>query len=359
MYPFQTMERFARVSTVLGAYHQGINKGMTRKEAINYAREVNDKANFNYSIADTPRFIRFGGPVTQASFQFKKYPVKMLELMWDFAPLRSNDKTAVDKLRFWLPYLAISGVWGVPGFGMLVGPVLGMLLKFLFDADGDDWETVLKNETFKAAAGNKALEAGVKAAWYGGFSFAGVDISKRAGIGDFGSFGQMPKTFWEAFFTAFGPGGNKLYNTVVKAMERDPIGAIQATSPGLGSVIAATLGHKEDSRGRIKTVYEGAYDRVVRGLGFRTMDEAMDSDVKRISNDLKKDKGADKRRAIDRYIDDPTPQNLQRLRDLGVKMQSVREEMRKKELTDVDRARKSMTRRDRRDTDYLNDYLVD
>lgn len=359
MYPFMAAERLCRVSTVLGAYHQGVAKGMNRTEAINYAREVNDKANFNYSIADTPRFMRFGGPLTQMIFQFKKYPVKMLELMREFAPFISNDRTAVEKARFWLPYLAISGLWGVPGFSMLVGPVLGMLLKTLLDAEGDDWETVLKNETFKAAAGNKALEAGVKAVWYGGFSFAGVDISKRAGIGDFGAFGQMPKTGWEAFFTALGPGGNTLYNSVIKGMERDPIGVIQAMSPGLGSVIAATLGRKEDSRGRVKTVYESAYDRAVRGLGFRTMDEAMESDVKRISDDLKKDKGADKRRAIDRYIDDPTPQNLQRLRDLGVKMQSVREEMRKKELTDVDRARKSMTRRDRRDTDYLNDYLID
>lgn len=354
---FGKVEKVNRAATILGAYHQGIGKGMSRQEALNYAKEINLKANFDYGIHDTPRFMRMGGPVTQAMFQFEKYPVKQMELMWEFMPW-SNKTTAGQKLRLWLPLMAISGVWGIPGFALLVGPTLGWLLKVLFDAEGDDWETIVKNYTIKAAAGNKALEAGVKVAWYGVGAFAGIDISKRVGIGEAGSMPRMPDSAWEfVMSTLGGPAGRTLYGFVTKSFNADPVGAVSALSPAAGGLVAAWRGHKDDDRGRPKTTYDTVKERLIRAAGFRTIQEAEESDAKRIDSSIKRDDTKKRQKAIDAYVNNPTKENRDKLRELRVSPSSVRTAVKNQSLTDYERSRKSMTRDERRRTQYLDDFV--
>ena len=356
---FSKVEKVNRAATILGAYHQGIGKGMSRQEALNYAKEINIKANFDYGAHDTPRFMRMGGPVTQAMFQFQKYPVKQAELMWEFMPW-SNKTTAGQKLRLWLPLMAISGVWGIPGFALLVGPTLGWLLKVLFDAEGDDWETIVKNYTIKAAAGNKALEAGVKVAWYGVGAFAGIDISKRVGIGEAGSMPRMPDSAWEfVMSTLGGPAGSTLYGFVTKSFNADPVGAVSALSPAAGGLVAAWRGHKDDDRGRPKTTYDTVKERLIRAAGFRTIQEAEESDAKRIDSSIKKDDAKKRQKAIDAYVDSPTQENRDKLRELRIAPSSVRNAVKNQSLTDYERSRKSMTRDERRRTQYLDDFADD
>jgi hypothetical protein len=88
MFFFNWAETGLRRAAVLGAYYQAVEKkGMKpqsgeriSQEAIQYAKQINREANFDYSVADTPNVLRRAGLLGQLVFQFKKYPIKQLEL---------------------------------------------------------------------------------------------------------------------------------------------------------------------------------------------------------------------------------------------------------------------------------------
>ena len=80
MMAFRLVDGMARKVTLIGAYRKALSEGKNRAAAIEYAKQVNDDVNFDYSVADTPNFIRRTGPIGTLLFQFKKFPVKMLEL---------------------------------------------------------------------------------------------------------------------------------------------------------------------------------------------------------------------------------------------------------------------------------------
>lgn len=354
---FGYTETKVRQAAILGAYHKALKEGKSADEAMVYAKQVNQKANGNYSIADTPLFIRAGGPVTQAMFQFKKYPLKQLELIGELL----SGKDAMQNMKYWLPTLAISGAWGTPGFAAIVGPALALILKSMFGADGDDWEMILKNATFKAAKDNPALMAGVKAVWYGIGSLAGVDITKSTGIGDFGSVNNMPKTGWEAFFKVLGgPAGGTIYDSVIKAADADWIGMACAVSPGLGGAIAAISGEKVGARDRVKTKYDEVYERILKATGFRTIDEAIESDKVRIEKDIMKDHRQDTQAAIDKYLKAKESGDngkiavaTAELRRLRISPKQVDEERRRKGQTDLERTEKTIPRKYRQEIESI------
>ena len=76
MYLFRLSDTYTRAVTLLTAYNKALDEGMTKQEAIEYAKEINDKVNFDYSIADSPGIFRAFGPLSKVLLQFKKYPVK-------------------------------------------------------------------------------------------------------------------------------------------------------------------------------------------------------------------------------------------------------------------------------------------
>ncbi|QDR80243.1 glucosaminidase domain-containing protein [Sporomusa termitida] len=373
MWLFSKTEKRVRAATILGAYHKARKEGMTHGEALEYAKEINQKANGNYAISDTPLFIRAGGPVTQTAFQFKKYPVKQLEMIGEILFGKGNlfnpmtwRPNAGQNARFWLPYLALSGGWGIPGFKALALPVVAGILR-AFGYEGDDDELLVKQATFKMADEffkdisevNALMKGAVKTGWYGilgAIPKYGVDVSKSTGIGDFGSADNMPRNAWERFFSAFGPGGSTIYNTGVKVAEGDPIGVLNAIAPALGDMAAAITGEKKGKRDRVLNRYEEMHERILKAAGFRTMEEAIASDRGQIEKDVLRAKRDKVAAAIDAYLAAEAAGNqkekakagreLARLRVTGKQLDDERQ---RKRQTSLERTEQNIPRKYRQE----------
>ena len=125
----------------------------------------------------------------------------------------------------------------------------------------------------------------------------------------------------------------------------DPVEVIRALSPGLGNMAAAIEGEKRGARGRTMTEYESLQARAIKAMGFRSTEEAISDDIRRIQGDLKKARSAKETEAIDNYIDNPSDKNMERLSELGIKASRIREEMKQKERTALERTEASTSRK--------------
>lgn len=106
---FKATEGAVRRGTVLAAYEAGRKRGMTHKQAIDFAVDVNRKSNFDYSVADAPNIFRRGSVISQIALQFKKYGIKELEVMADMFP--TNSKTNFkQKAIFWACFFLTAGL---------------------------------------------------------------------------------------------------------------------------------------------------------------------------------------------------------------------------------------------------------
>lgn len=338
---FSLMELLMRRTAALGAYHKAIGEGKTQQEAIAYADHVNRKANFDYSVSDAPNAFRRGGPLSQVILQFKKYPIKQLELMSDIVQDGGLDQNA----RFWIPYLLLSGLWGIP----FIGFIMGLLKDWL----GWDMEDKVKKAAIDWAGNDKARQALVKLGCYGGLSAAGIDISKRAGIGDFGAM-QAPKSVAEGFAALFGPAGSTVYQTTRQAAQGNVNEALKAFAPGVGNIALAVAGERKGSYGRVQTVYDDMYDRAVQGLGFAPVSVSMERDRSNIIYRGEEEHRTDTKQAIADYIKKPDEKSINKLRELGVTGEQVRNEMRRRAGGDaLDRQERALPRKRR--ADYLGE----
>jgi diguanylate cyclase (GGDEF)-like protein len=263
-YFFSTVEKYVRATTVLGAYYKAKAGGVDHKEAIEFAKGVNRRVNFDYSIVDAPNFIRRSGPVGQVLFQFKKYPVKMMEFM---ASLKGAEHA-----RFWVPIFLLAGYHGFPGF-----EALKEIIKATFG--GLDMELEMKRELTKWADTDPEKKAIAKTIMYGLFSndpAGGIDISQRIGGGDF-----IPSRASDLF----GPAFSSVVRAAQMAGQENWAEAIRAIAPAPGN-LAVALGQDRFSRSpddRDRPVAETTpADTVKKALGFRPTEEAVQTDVKRI-----------------------------------------------------------------------------
>ena len=118
---------------------------------------------------------------------------------------------------------------------------------------------------------------------YGAGAPFNVDTSTRAGMADL-----MPEDF-----TSFimGATGSKIYgftSNMIRALtigeEGAYLNALRNVSPGLYNIYVATTGEAFTTRGRKSSVYESLYDRMIRGIGFKSADETVANDIKRITS---------------------------------------------------------------------------
>jgi hypothetical protein len=280
---FRAADGMVRKATFLGAYRKGRSEGMGHSAAIEYAKKVNDDVNFDYSVADSPSFMRRTGPIGTLAFQFKKYPVKMMEL----ALPGLGKLNGVQSARFWAFQLAMSGLFGLPAFDLIKN-----LLKSLFGKD-------LELET-KKVIGESSLPTPIKKTLlYGALSNAGIDIGRRVGMGDF-----IPSDYRD--FT--GPALSTIWN-VVEAMPKiftdaNFMDTIEAISPGAANPIKEFLtGETRDKRrGRTRFKYETGVEKGARALGFRPTREAVEGDAVRLANYEQAEKSERETAAIDDFI---------------------------------------------------------
>lgn len=326
MIPFTKADSLMRKAAILGAYYQGVQeKGMKpehdgeiSRKAIEYAKDVNYDANFDYSTAAAPGAMRAGSVLTQQLFQFQKYPIMQFEFFWNNVVHAKNNK---QRARFLVPYLLMSGAVGAVPFGALINAVASSLVGAGGDDDNDLAEEI-KAEMMKWAGTDPMKRRLVNTVLYGILANANINISERVGMSNAFSgeyYGNKPQSSAGALLQLFGgPLVSTVYNVATQIGNHNPIETIKAVSPSLGNMLQAVVGETRTTHHRIGTVYEDMYSRVMHGLGFRSVDETNNSFVNSYLYKQQKQAQEDRKDAMDAYIRDPSSENSQRMTSLGV-----------------------------------------
>ena len=329
---FKASERLARCATILAAYRKARNVlNKNHDDAVKYARDINRKANFDYGVNDAPNVFRRGSIISQVLFQFMKYPIKQFELMRDFIPFNGRkDTTWQQKTTFWGGWIFFAGAFGLPAedllwalVGLISEPVFGVSPKqavrqFLLEASKD---------------ASLPERVAIRTLLYGGLSNVGIDISSRVGMND--------------IIPGLGEDYNKDANPVIKAMEKfggatggtiaqfylnatkgDNLGMLRSISPGMYNIYTAAIGESRDGRGRITTKYDDAMSRIIRGMGFKSTNEAIDTELGSLKYYNMNKTSKEKQNAIDDYLDaEERKENLapyaKKLKELGVKRSTI------------------------------------
>lgn len=342
MKPFTLAEKTIRKATILAAYYKAIEDGLSKGEAIQYARDINRKVNFDYSVADAPRIFRAlqGTVIGDMALQFQKYGVKEMEVISDFLPVLGNTTTK-QKLEFFIPYLLVSGIWNAFPFE----DALLSLLKLL---GFDDPEKEAKRAMMEWAGNNPDRKALVNVANYGAGAIVGVDISQRVGLK-----GVVPET---SNIVTGGPLGSTTVQLAKAVLNGDTNGAMKAVSPAAGNIYGAVAGYNTDSKGR-KTVDYDTRDRIVRGLGFRTVKEANATDAQGIVYNYKEQKKNDRAKAKSEYLKDPSSSNRQKLKEMGYSDKEIKALKDDKKSTRVERSQSGLSKEDKKKLKPVFDYV--
>ncbi len=342
MKPFTLAEKTIRKATILAAYYKAIGDGLSKGEAIQYARDINRKVNFDYSVADAPRIFRAlqGTVIGDMALQFQKYGVKEMEVISDFLPILGNTTTK-QKLEFFIPYLLVSSIWNAFPFE----DALLSLLKLL---GFDDPEKEAKRAMMEWAGNNADRKALVNVANYGAGAIVGVDISQRVGLK-----GVVPET---SNIVTGGPLGSTTVQLAKAVLNGDTNGAMKAISPAAGNIYGAVAGYNTDSKGR-KTVDYDTRDRIVRGLGFRTIKEANATDAQSIVYNYKEQKKNDRAKAKSEYLKDPSSGNRQKLKEMGYSDKEIKALKDDKKSTRVERSQVGLSKEDKKKLKPVFDYV--
>lgn len=335
---FKVSEQTVRIGTVLAAYESGIKRGMSHEEAIDFAKEVNQKSNFDYSVADAPNIFRRGSFLSQLALQFKKYGIKELEVMADMLSPRTSRK---QKLIFWGTYLLAAGLCGLPALDWL-DEVLGWVF-------GKSPKLAAQEAIMEAAGGTPVGKFIGRMAMYGlPSSLVGVDLSSRVGMSD------VVPTELKNFLP---PLATKIPQFMQDIFSEAKINAVRDFSPAIYNQIAAWgTGKTYDKRGRINAEYNTFYDKLLRSIGFKSTDERVDSDIRRITSERRSELNAEKQKAVDAYIAHPTPQNMKKLKDLGVKDSTVKKERERKKEDSYNRTKGGMTKKEAQENQQLLNF---
>ena len=335
---FKVSEQTVRIGTVLAAYESGIKRGMSHEEAIDFAKEVNQKSNFNYSVADAPNIFRRGSFLSQLALQFKKYGIKEVEVRADMGSQRTSRK---QKLIFWGTYLLAAGLCGLPALDWL-DEVLGWVF-------GKSPKLAAQEAIMEAAGGTPVGKFIGRMAMYGlPSSLVGVDLSNRVGLSD------VVPTELKNFLP---PLATKIPQFMQDIFSEAKINAVRDFSPAIYNQIAAWgTGKTYDKRGRINAEYNTFYDKLLRSIGFKSTDERVDSDIRRITSERRSELNAEKQKAVDAYIAHPTPQNMKKLKDLGVKDSTVKKERERKKEDSYNRTKGGMTKKEAQENQRLLNF---
>lgn len=342
MKPFTFAEKTIRKATILAAYYKAIGDGLSKGEAIQYARDINRKVNFDYSVADAPRIFRAlqGTVIGDMALQFQKYGIKEMEVISDFLPVLGNT-TAKQKLEFFIPYLLVSGIWNAFPFE----DALLSLLKLLGFGDP---EKEAKRAMMEWAGKNPDRKALVNVANYGAGAIVGVDISQRVGLK-----GVVPET---SNVMTGGPLGSTTVQLAKAVLNGDTNGAMKAISPAAGNIYGAVAGYNTDSKGR-KTVDYDTGDRIARGLGFRTIREANATDAQNIVYNYKEQKKNDRAKAKSEYLENPSSSNRQKLKEMGYSDKEIKALKDDKKSTRVERSQSGLSKEDKKKLKPVFDYV--
>lgn len=364
MYLFRQSDAFARGVTLLTAYNKALDEGKSKAEAIEYAKEINDKVNFDYSVADEPTIFRAFGPISKVLLQFKKYPVKQLELFQDFyldgRELGLNRKqAALRTLKYMAPYMAMSGMMGIP-FISLAGGLLSALVATATGDDDWDWEKKIKQYMITEFGEDSPITQ-----WwlYGAGSFIGLNLGGRVGVGDF-----LGSDSYNSADGLLGLAVNQttLGSTVQQVSKqlayRNYAEALKAINPTMGNIALAYKGEVRTTRGRMKYQYQNMAERMWRAIGFTPLNETLAGDLASNEYAEKQEQTKAKQEAVDDFLAEPSSENAAKLNELGVTPKSLETEaarrtMNRHQLNELAKEKEEAKKKKKPKTYSASDYL--
>lgn len=364
MYLFRQSDAFARGVTLLTAYNKALDEGKSKAEAIEYAKEINDKVNFDYSVADEPTIFRALGPISKVFLQFKKYPVKQLELFQDFyldgRELGLNRKqAALRTLKYMAPYMAMSGMMGIP-FISLAGGLLSALVAIATGDDDWDWEKKIKQYMITEFGEDSPITQ-----WwlYGAGSFIGLNLGSRVGMGDF----LGPDSYNSADgLLGLAVNQTTLGSTIQQVSKqlsyRNYAEALKAINPTIGNIALAYKGEVRTTRGRMKYQYQNMAERMWRAIGFTPLNETLAGDLASNEYAEKQEQTKAKQKAVDDFLANPSSENAARLNELGVtpkslENESARRTMNRHQLNELAKEKEATKKKKKPKTYSASDYL--
>lgn len=364
MYLFRQSDAFARGVTLLTAYNKALDEGKSKAEAIEYAKEINDKVNFDYSVADEPTIFRALGPISKVFLQFKKYPVKQLELFQDFyldgRELGLNRKQSFLRMvKYVAPYMAMSGMMGIP-FVSFLGGLISYGASMIYGDDDWDWEKKIKQLMITEFGEDSPITQ-----WwlYGAGSFIGLNLGGRVGVGDF----LGPDSYNSADgLLGLAVNQTTLGSTIQQVSKqlsyRNYAEALKAINPTIGNIALAYKGEVRTTRGRMKYQYQNMAERMWRAIGFTPLNETLAGDLASNEYAEKQEQTKAKQEAIDDFLADPSSENAARLNELGVtpkslENESARRTMNRHQLNELAKEKEAAKKKKKPKTYSASDYL--
>lgn len=308
MYFFNRGDIKARQATAIGAMYkfeheikkdkmkEYLKKGKTFEEAeklthndmLRYVDRIVRETNFDYSVVNTPLGLSGLGVTGKLIMQFKKYPFFTLNF------LRGNTKE--ENIRFLVPLMLMGGIFGLP--------CLDLFDDTVATVTGVDPKLAAKKAIMEWAGNSPQRKAFANVAMYGAPSLAGIDISGRIGLNDAASFDAGP-----TYTTA--------QRLLSSAKKEDYMGMAEALTSRATVAKSLAKGGYADSHGNLITQYDN-YDKMLKILGFRPVDESHGADLNRIISQSKKIMQEHTNKAIEEYKKHPTMANYQALRIYGL-----------------------------------------
>ena len=346
MWLFSKADATTRAVSTLGAYYEAIEKkGMTHKQSIAYAKDINRKANFDYGSSDAPGVYQMvsGTFFGDIALLFQKYPMKELELMASLVPYlgRSNK---YQKARFWGAYMLMTGFAGIPGGDWLD--------EFLETILGYKPSTMMKAELFKSFGDNFVTRTFV----YGIGANLGIDISRRIGMS--GVFPDHDSLL--GYMT--GPAGSILPNTIKAIGNDDYIKAIKSVNPTLGNIAEALRGYSKNSKGQVSYKYEGT-ERFIKAMGFRPVSQSLNVDMTSALYYEKRRSIDDRQRVLlsaaqkQANVESLSREEIAELKKHNITPKQLKEAVTKLRMTTSERMAKTLTKKQR--TEQADNPLLD
>lgn len=329
---FKAVERLSRCATILAAYRKARNVlNKNHDDAVKYARDINRKANFDYGVNDAPNVFRRGSIISQVLFQFMKYPIKQFELMRDFIPFNGKkDATWQQKATFWGGWIFFAGAFGLPAEDLLWA-LVGLISEPVFGVSPKQAVRQFLLEASKDASLPERLA--IRTLLYGGLSNVGIDISSRVGMADIipglgEDYNKDANPIIKVAEKFGGATGGTIAQFYLNATKGDKLGMLRSISPGAYNMYTAAIGESKDGRGRITTKYDDAMSRIIRGMGFKSTNEAIDTELGSLKYYNMNKTSKEKQNAIDDYLDaEERKENLapyiKKLKELGVKRSTI------------------------------------
>ena len=327
---FNRTDKYTRRVAALIAYRRAIAEGKSQTEAEHAASDFVRETNFDYSDKDASQLFTKFGTLGKLILQFKKYPVKELEFMTSI--IKGGNKKEI--ARFFGSYIAMAGMMGVPG--MTAADTLAEWVS------NKSISNIVKEALMEWAGGDDTKKKLALLIMYGTPApTLGVDFSRNIGIGDliptdslagptFGTLANMVESFKNDNAT----------NGMLLSMAHD-------LSPAFANYYQAATGHKQDWKKGVQGREYSTKERILKGIGFRPVLDAVDADVSQINYINSQESKNAKKAMIYKYINDPSSVTVEELKANNITKKNIADAKKNLGSSSIEKAKRYSSKADR------------